>query len=199
LTAALTARVVPRAQARMLDSTQLAPSEFRSIAPLDALPAAGASGVGRSGGGGGGGGSGGGSGGARETARDALTWAPRPVTPPAIRDGGYQHYARQPPGVAVRRFGTARDPLPQGPFGCKSRGGQERAADCFNALPDSEVARWQLERAEDVYLRWVAGANGLWVWKCCTLATGVTTLQRGIHPHSLDNYAWWGSSSIGHS
>lgn len=121
----------------VLDSINLATPKYKTTAELALLPAAGA----------------GTSPSVRETARDALTWEQRPPTPPAIKQGGYQHYARQDPGAIVRHFGTARDPLKQGPFGCETKVGVESAADCFKALPDSEIARWKQERAEDIFIR----------------------------------------------
>ncbi|KAI8467430.1 MAG: hypothetical protein J3K34DRAFT_481434 [Monoraphidium minutum] len=120
-----------------LDITKLYMPAYATTAALAALPAAGASP--------------GGGVAARETARDALTWEARPPTPPRIKQG-YQHYARQDPGAIVRHFGAARDALPEGPFGAKSKVSAEAAADCLKALPASEVARWRQERAEDVYL-----------------------------------------------
>jgi hypothetical protein len=121
----------------VVDSTKLAPSEFLSSAALAQLPAAGAGGAV-----------------VRETARDALSWDRRPSTPPTIKQGGYQHYARQDPGTITRHFGAARDAaaLPPGPFGYKSKVGTESAAACFKMLPDTGTARWRLERAEDVYV-----------------------------------------------
>lgn len=85
------------------------------------------------------------------TAKDALTWAPRPPTPETLKP--YQHYARQPPGAALRHFGTCRDPLPPGPFGSKPRGSQQSAAECIHhaGYPGSQIARWQLEHREAVY------------------------------------------------
>jgi hypothetical protein len=122
-----------------LDSTQLAPPAFGSTAPLAGVPVAGL-----------------GTRGARETAASALAWGPRPATPPGIAAGGFQHYARQPPGAAVRRPGAAHDAPRPGPFGARSGGaGGGGAADCLGGTaPDSEVARWWAERAEDVYQRW---------------------------------------------
>ena len=103
---------------------------------------------------------------ARATARDALNaWGwQRPATPPAIKDGGFQHYARQEPGAATRRPGCMREPPPPGPFG--RRGGDgggggsgnggapvEGAAGCLRPLPESPAAQWLRERAEDAYAR----------------------------------------------
>jgi hypothetical protein len=55
----------------------------------------------------------------------------------------------------MRHFGTARDTVKDGPFGCKTRAGQQSAAECLEAYPGSEVGRWQLQQREQVYARWV--------------------------------------------
>ncbi|KAF6255181.1 hypothetical protein COO60DRAFT_241792 [Scenedesmus sp. NREL 46B-D3] len=84
-----------------------------------------------------------------ETAKDALTWQERPPTPEVQKP--FQHYARQPAGSIMRHFGTARDAVRDGPFGCKARAGQESAAECLAAYPGSEIGRWQLQQREQVY------------------------------------------------
>jgi hypothetical protein len=55
----------------------------------------------------------------------------------------------------MRHFGTARDAVQDGPFGYKTRAGQQSAAECLEAYPGSEVRRWQLQQKEQVYARWV--------------------------------------------
>eukprot|EP00879_Flechtneria_rotunda_P013223 GHRR01013808.1.p1 GENE.GHRR01013808.1~~GHRR01013808.1.p1 ORF type:complete len:233 (+),score=43.48 GHRR01013808.1:312-1010(+) len=84
-----------------------------------------------------------------ETARDAVSWQERPPTPEVIKP--FQHYARQPAGTITRHFGTARDPVQQGPFGSKTKASQESAAECMATYPDSEIGRWKLEKCEEVY------------------------------------------------
>jgi len=88
-----------------------------------------------------------------ETAKDVLTWAERPSTPDAIK-AGYQHYARQEPGTISKRYVAARDSVPPGPYGMKSKGTTESAAACFKTIPESMMARVQQELAEEAYARW---------------------------------------------
>ncbi|GBF97983.1 flagella associated protein [Raphidocelis subcapitata] len=127
----------------VLDSTKLAQPQFLSSSALATIPAAGAAD--------GGGGAAAAAG--RGTARDALTWGgARPPTPEGLLRRGHQHYARQPPGAITRRPGAGLDAPRDGPFGCRSAVGLESAADCLRALPESDAARWRLERAEDVYV-----------------------------------------------
>eukprot|EP00879_Flechtneria_rotunda_P021440 GHRR01022597.1.p1 GENE.GHRR01022597.1~~GHRR01022597.1.p1 ORF type:complete len:249 (+),score=55.78 GHRR01022597.1:312-1058(+) len=89
-----------------------------------------------------------------ETARDAVSWQERPPTPEVIKP--FQHYARQPAGTITRHFGTARDPVQQGPFGSKTKASQESAAECMATYPDSEIGRWKLEKCEEVYARYAS-------------------------------------------
>ena len=58
------------------------------------------------------------------------------------------------PGKIVRHFGTAEDPLPEGSFGRATiaRPG-ESVADYIKSYPQSSLAQWALQRAEDVYAR----------------------------------------------
>ena len=58
------------------------------------------------------------------------------------------------PGAIVRHFGTADDPIPAGPFGdtTKSLPGQS-VAENIKSYPDTEIGRWKLDRAEDIYVR----------------------------------------------
>lgn len=143
------------AQMARLDSTKLSTPQYMSAATLAGMPAAGRP-----------------RGDAGETARGALAWEQRPPTPPQIKQGGYQHYARQNPGAAPKHFAAAQGPPHAGPFGRKTRAGVESAADCLKSLPDSEVGRWRQERAEDVYLR--CGAS---IWYMRTY-TAPAPLQR---------------------
>jgi hypothetical protein len=75
-------------------------------------------------------------------------------------------------GSIMRHFGTARDALKDGPFGCKTRAGQESAAECLEAYPGSEIGRWQLQQREEVYARYVRQTHKqICVHEelCCTL------------------------------
>lgn len=92
-----------------------------------------------------------------ETAKDALTWQDRPATPEELKP--YQHYARQPAGTILKHFGTARDPVAHGPFGVKTKTSEQSAAECMAVYPQSEMARWKLERSEDVYARYATGCS----------------------------------------
>ncbi len=88
-----------------------------------------------------------------ETAKDALTWDPtRPQTPGDIKK--YRQSTLHEPGAIVRHPGQAEDPVPQGPFGVKSAaaGGQSVLEALVN-YPESELARWKIERAEEIYAR----------------------------------------------
>ena len=86
----------------------------------------------------------------KETAKDALTWNERPGTPDEQKK--YRQSTVHEPGKILRHFGTADDKIPDGPFGDKSDLGQG-VAQTIKSFPDSEIARWKLERAEDVYAR----------------------------------------------
>jgi hypothetical protein len=55
----------------------------------------------------------------------------------------------------MRHFGTARDAVKDGPFGCKTKAGIQSAAECLEAYPGSEIGRWQLQQQEAVYARCV--------------------------------------------
>lgn len=85
-----------------------------------------------------------------ESARECLTWNARPETPEEQRK--YRQSTLHVPGAIVKHFGTADDPVPAGPFGVKGMGkAGESTADYIKCYPDSEVARWKLDRAEDIY------------------------------------------------
>ena len=89
-----------------------------------------------------------------ETAKDALSWntAERPQTPPEIRK--YRQTAIHEPGKMARHFGAADDPVPQGPFGCKSAAAAgQTVVEAIRNYPESEMARWRLEQAESIYAR----------------------------------------------
>jgi hypothetical protein len=89
-----------------------------------------------------------------QRAGDCLQWggSERPTTPEGVKK------CRSPlahePGQITRHHGTAADPLPAGPFGSKSKASSESAAQCMRTAPETEIARWKLERAEQVYARW---------------------------------------------
>lgn len=85
-----------------------------------------------------------------ESIKDAVTWSEPPPTPGEQKK--YRQSTLHEPGKVVRHPGAADDPLPQGPFGEKSLYG-ESVAQNMQAFPSTEVARWKLDRAEDVYAR----------------------------------------------
>jgi len=86
-----------------------------------------------------------------DTAKDALTWNARPPTPPHQRK--YRQLAVHEPGVIIRHFGAAEDPIPEGPFGDRtvSKPGDTVAENMKGTYPSTEMGRWALEQAEDVY------------------------------------------------
>ncbi len=86
----------------------------------------------------------------QDTAKEALTWSERPPTPPEQKK--YRQSTIHEPGNIIRHYGTADDKLPEGPFGDQSTLG-ESVQGTIKTYPDSEIARWKLERAEDVYAR----------------------------------------------
>lgn len=104
-----------------------------------------------------------------ETAQDALTWQKRPETPPEQKK--YRQSTVHEPGKVVKHFGAADDPVPEGPFGDKSvsKPGESVAA-YIKSFPDTEVARWKLERSEDIYARWGVHAT-----------RNITCLQQATH------------------
>ena len=85
-----------------------------------------------------------------ESIKDAVTWSEPPPTPPEQKK--YRQSTIHEAGKIVRHPGSAGDPLPEGPFGDKSVYG-ESVAQNMQAYPRTEVARWTLDRAEDVYAR----------------------------------------------
>jgi len=89
-----------------------------------------------------------------ESIKDAVTWSEPPPTPPDQQK--YRQSTLHKPGQIVRHPGAADDPLPEGPFGDKSVYG-ESVAQNMQAYPRTEISRWTLDRAEDVYERWVHG------------------------------------------
>lgn len=86
-----------------------------------------------------------------ETAKDVMCWDAKPSTPELLRP--YTHYARQEPGTITKHFGSARDSVPQGPFGAKTKASLQSAEECIRCYPESEIARWKLEQEEEVYAR----------------------------------------------
>ncbi|KAG2486271.1 hypothetical protein HYH03_015095 [Edaphochlamys debaryana] len=86
------------------------------------------------------------------SARDALTWSggQRPGTPEDIKK--YRQSTVHEPGRIVRHPGLADDPLPDGPFGVKSAAsGGQSISEALNNYPNSELARWKIEQAEQNY------------------------------------------------
>lgn len=88
-----------------------------------------------------------------ETAKDALTWDPtRPQTPGDIKK--YRQSTLHEPGAIVRHPGQAEDPVPQGVFGVKSAAAEGQSVlEALVNYPESELARWKIERAEEIYSR----------------------------------------------
>lgn len=86
-----------------------------------------------------------------ETAKDALTWDPtRPQTPGDIKK--YRQSTLHEPGAIVRHPGQAEDPVPQGVFGVKSAAAEGQSVlEALVNYPESELARWKIERAEEIY------------------------------------------------
>ena len=85
-----------------------------------------------------------------ENIKDAVTWSEPPPTPPDQKK--YRQSTLHEPGKIVRHPGAANDPQLEGPFGEKSVAG-ESVGQNMRAYPNTEVARWTLDRAEDVYAR----------------------------------------------
>uniref|UniRef100_A0A7S2VV15 EFHB C-terminal EF-hand domain-containing protein n=1 Tax=Chlamydomonas chlamydogama TaxID=225041 RepID=A0A7S2VV15_9CHLO len=86
----------------------------------------------------------------QESAKDALTWQERPQTPPEQKK--YRQSTVHEPGIIVRHYGAAEDPLPEGPFGDKTKSQPgESVSDYLKGYPNTEIGRWALERSEDVY------------------------------------------------
>lgn len=136
---------------------------YQSTEQLSLLPAAGVSGN------------------RTESAKDALTWSDRPPTPEGLKP--FQHYARQPVGTITKHFGSARDPTQQGPFGCKTKVGQQSAADCLSAYPASDIARWRLEKSEDVYERYYVHHH--WQHKIHSLPSTLPLTSGADNRHKL--------------
>ncbi|KAA6430086.1 MAG: flagella associated [Trebouxia sp. A1-2] len=79
-----------------------------------------------------------------------LSFEPRPQTPDHQKK--YRQSVLHEPGKIVRHFGTAEDPLPEGSFGRATIARQgESVADYIKSYPQSSLAQWALQRAEDVY------------------------------------------------
>ncbi|DBA88436.1 TPA: hypothetical protein ACH3X2_004926 [Trebouxia sp. C0005] len=79
-----------------------------------------------------------------------LSFEPRPQTPDHQKK--YRQSVLHEPGKIVRHFGTAGDPLPEGSFGRATIARQgESVADYIKSYPQSSLAQWALQRAEDVY------------------------------------------------
>ena len=85
-----------------------------------------------------------------ESVKDAVTWQVPPPTPPDQKK--YRQSTLHEPGRIVRHPGAATDPEPQGPFGDTSVLG-ESVAQNMQAYPSTDMALWNLARAEDIYER----------------------------------------------
>ncbi len=85
-----------------------------------------------------------------ESVKDAVTWQEPPPTPPDQKK--YRQSTLHEPGKIVRHYGAAGDAEPEGPFGETSKPGESVARN-IKQYPDTELGRWKLERAEDVYAR----------------------------------------------
>lgn len=91
---------------------------------------------------------------AGQTAGNALTgWGDehtRPETPEHLKP--FQHFSRQPPGrITLRGLPTAGPPPRGKVFGCATKLSGQSVADCLACSPDTELARWQVERQERTY------------------------------------------------
>lgn len=86
-----------------------------------------------------------------DSAKDALSWSERPPTPDEQKK--YRQSTIHEPGKIVKHFGLASDPTPEGVFGAKTDQDKtgRNVAGCFQQHPDSEMARWKMERSEDHY------------------------------------------------
>jgi hypothetical protein len=87
-----------------------------------------------------------------QRAADCLQWcSDRPATEGVKR---FRSPLAHEPGQISRHPGAAADPLPTGPFGSRSQASGESAAQCMQIEPRTEIAKWELERSEQVYARW---------------------------------------------
>mmetsp|Transcript_4493 Transcript_4493/g.7571 ORF Transcript_4493/g.7571 Transcript_4493/m.7571 type:complete len:442 (+) Transcript_4493:85-1410(+) len=82
-----------------------------------------------------------------ESAQGALRWEARPPTPDAQRKYGTQWEA----GKIARHHGYADDPIPQGTFGAPNTENDSVAKQMQGHYPTTELGRWQLEQAENIY------------------------------------------------
>ncbi|GFR51165.1 hypothetical protein Agub_g13522 [Astrephomene gubernaculifera] len=85
-------------------------------------------------------------------AKDAVTWerGQRPVTPETIKK--YRQSVVHEPGKIIRHPGVAEDPIPPGPYGVKTAAPPgQNVTEVIKNYPDSELARWKLEQAENIY------------------------------------------------
>ena len=91
--------------------------------------------------------------GSAECTASCLHFDERPQTPDHQKK--YRQSVLHEPGKIVRHFGVAEDPLPEGNFGRATiaRPG-ESVAEYIKSYPQSGLAQWALQRAEDVYARW---------------------------------------------
>ena len=92
--------------------------------------------------------------GSAECTASCLHFEQRPQTPDHQKK--YRQSVLHEPGKIVRHFGVAEDPLPEGSFGraTVARPG-ESVAEYIKSYPQSGLAQWALQRAEDVYARCV--------------------------------------------
>ena len=92
-----------------------------------------------------------------ETTAGALNWPERPPTPD--HEKKFRALSVHEPGKIVKHYGTADDPIPDGPYGRTTKPGPEDslAANMRGMYPTSELGRWKREEEEAVYDRCVAG------------------------------------------
>lgn len=107
-----------------------------------------------------------------------LSFDQRPETPDHQKK--YRQSVLHEPGKIVRHFGVAEDPLPVGSFGRATiaRPG-ESVAEHIKSYPQSSLAQWALQRAEDVYARYSRHLSML-QFCCC---------QQVLHRHMKLNSA----------
>lgn len=90
---------------------------------------------------------------ANETAKDIMTWSSeRPSTPDHIKK--YRQTTVLAPGARAKHWGTAEDPVPEGPYGAKTRSqpGQS-VAEAIKQGPQTEMSLWHEAQAEGIYHR----------------------------------------------
>lgn len=115
-----------------------------------------------------------------DTTATCLSFSERPQTPP--HEKKYRQSALHEPGAIVRHFGTAEDPLPEGTFGRATHAKPgESVADYIQSYPQSAIAQWALQQAEDVYARCVGELQAM----CWTLFSVLMSWHGAAHGLSL--------------